>query len=387
MNKNLYILFYILIVLIALIVILYFVIDTKNDKQKGLAIVGDSENNNPGGVYIIDKKILSYTKTEGNSNYSATKIRYSPLDKNYYYTGKILSSGRPEQILRGKTPTQKLNWAYKYIADDHPILDIYSSVKSKKFLFSKENKLTYATLNEINRGLPGGTAETENKEDGESFALRGTDHACFESNDDESKIVAVGQDTEGKTILYSGNIEGVWKNATVKNSDNNDITINNPKSVKHGNNLWVIVSSDSGDDVNHNNIIYSQNGENWFLANFGDLSVDITFEQVNYYNNMWVAVGAAGTWGSIFYSQDGIDWNPCINSDINSPKFWQDSTVRIGYSVVYSLEDKAWYALGGDSEDNNKRIYTSTDGINWSLLKTLNESPKIPSSAKFIIEF
>ena len=124
-------------------------------------------------------------------------------------------------------------------------------------------------------------------------------------------------------------------------------------------NLWVAVGSNA---AGANGISYSYDGINWTVSTSGSALLRDGYS-VAWNGVLWVAGGRQySSSGSIMvYSYDGINW-----TNISSI-----TTSTLSYVTPNSIawNGSAWFVTGlSGSSGSYKTVYTSVDGIHWTLL-------------------
>ena len=116
--------------------------------------------------------------------------------------------------------------------------------------------------------------------------------------------------------------------------------------------MWVVVGhSYELPSDEYSSIAYSYDGINWAAVDAsGGL---ITGTGVAWNGRMWVAVGSSVLNPQIVYSYDGIHWTPSV-TPAGLSSFIHD----------IAWNGRMWVAVGDDS---SAPIYTSPDGINWTV--------------------
>ncbi|MES0490186.1 MAG: Ig-like domain-containing protein [Leptospirales bacterium] len=137
-------------------------------------------------------------------------------------------------------------------------------------------------------------------------------------------------------------------------------------------------------------VVTVEDGETWVKQNSG-LPTNIHLQSIAWTGNLFVAVGSAGT---IITSPDGINWttqNSGTTSELTSVKAFSNIIAAVGGSnILYSidgvnwqvvnmglsttLKDVAWSGSEYMALDASGYIYSSPDGMSWSLVSVLSTS-------------
>ena len=141
----------------------------------------------------------------------------------------------------------------------------------------------------------------------------------------------------GKKIIYSSTNGISWTPQYSTNDNNYDLT-----GLTYGNNKFVAVGL-------YNAVLTSMDGKIWTKTTGTGLG-DITFG-----NEMFA--GVSGT--SLLTSTDGINWT--IRASYPRVQYGGTRFSRITYG------NGIFAAIGSDSEQNNDVVYTSPDGLSWTV--------------------
>jgi hypothetical protein len=98
---------------------------------------------------------------------------------------------------------------------------------------------------------------------------------------------------------------------------------------------------------------------------------DTVCRAVCWNGSLWVAVGLSmGNNYNIQYSSDGLNWSSANNLTIGTSQFFINNSNNItgGYGVAYG-NNGVWLVVGDDGGGFNT-IYSSTDGIDFSLINS-----------------
>lgn len=121
--------------------------------------------------------------------------------------------------------------------------------------------------------------------------------------------------------------------------------------IAYGNGRFVVVSSSS-----MRYLLYSDDGINWTYTNSIAESGTPGVNKVCYGNGKFVAVGNLYA-GGVWYSEDGLNWTN------DSSQTW--SQTFSAYNLIFG--NGIFLMCGTQSNSQFGDVYTSTDGITWTL--------------------
>ena len=114
-----------------------------------------------------------------------------------------------------------------------------------------------------------------------------------------------------------------------------------------GNDLWIVVGWNNGNNSNDFNIATSSNGTTWTGSRLNHMS---QYNCVAYANGIWV-IGGAGTSNTIIASNNGSNWSGC------------GLTLSNGcFGIAYG--NNLWVAVGAWTSGGHT-LATSTNGFGW----------------------
>ncbi|MCF6460069.1 hypothetical protein [Clostridium sp. Cult3] len=149
-------------------------------------------------------------------------------------------------------------------------------------------------------------------------------------------------------VAYKLKDNGWKKNYTGINGTYNGIT--------YGNGKFVIVGSDSADNINgHPIIIYSDDGTRWQRGNVKSMGTGYPLYEITWTGEKFIAVGGANT---IYSSQDGVNWYRFLRENIipvKGSKYYYD------YKYISSSGN---YIIAY-SENGNGFLLSKDGGNSW----------------------
>ena len=165
-------------------------------------------------------------------------------------------------------------------------------------------------------------------------------------------------------IIYS--TDGVTWQLNTSKTFNND----NMFSAAYGNGLWILVGSvESGSNIFRTTDI---TGGTFVAASNGIFNSEAG-KSISFNNNIWIATGNTAVSGAnkiIQYSTDGSNWRPASNTTTANTRFFDYNLG--GTSIAY--KPSLWIVGGYQSNATDYSIYQSTDGSNFSAIRTTTTS-------------
>ena len=126
--------------------------------------------------------------------------------------------------------------------------------------------------------------------------------------------------------------------------------------ITYGNGKFVIVGSDSADNINgHPIIIYSDDGTRWQRGNVKSMGTGYPLYEITWTGEKFIAVGGANT---IYSSQDGVNWYRFLRENIipvKGSKYYYD------YKYISSSGN---YIIAY-SENGNGFLLSKDGGNSW----------------------
>ncbi len=174
--------------------------------------------------------------------------------------------------------------------------------------------------------------------------------------------------TSGNGIAWNGSIwvaVGAGVNTIAYSTDG--INWNGVSNLFFGNSIawngsiWVAVGQGT------NSIAYSSDGINWNGVSNSITKLSASGNGIAWNGSLWVAVGA-GTSGIIAYSRDGINWNGVTNS-VSSIFVGVASTTLVPNTITPPnpvIVALAFIPSPGGSTISYSTIFYSNDGVNWN---------------------
>jgi hypothetical protein len=125
--------------------------------------------------------------------------------------------------------------------------------------------------------------------------------------------------------------------------------------LRYNGTMWVAV----GQYVTGSSVLYSYDGITWTVSTSGSALLVSGFS-VAWNGTLWVAGGqASGFASALIYSFDGMEWTAC--SGITSSSWTSMNQNAIAWN------GSLWIVTATNGGTNYRTVYTSRDGINWSL--------------------
>jgi len=218
--------------------------------------------------------------------------------------------------------------------------------------------------------------------------------------------IAVGMGTN-HTVAYS--LNGInWIGLGLVISLDN-ISMYGSGSVEYGNNLWIIwARNEFYSSPMKSQIMYSSNGTTWTnLQNIFTSITDSVITSIKYVNGVWISLGVTGKGTFLSFSTNGTVWSPpqSINSFQGNGFVPSSNTIAYGngkwvicdgwgaiaYATTFSVTSgfnftiitsrvttstiQNLYFMSGLFYilTSNSTIYTSSDGITWTIETKLDK--------------
>jgi hypothetical protein len=237
----------------------------------------------------------------------------------------------------------------------------------------------------------------------------------YVSNNGKVWVAGINYETGGYAVIpdESANVSLLYSYDAVNwipvvNSRNILSTI---RGIEYGNNMFVVVGTTT---TNAQTIAYSYDGIIWTNANINDVFSNIsTINSINYKNSIWIASGVSSSTSNklMATSTNGISWTgitiaSLLNKEIADIDYNGSIWVAVGLSdpsansnIIYSPDFTNWYGVPnpstsnfgtkgtsikwgngkfiavGHGTKNRNVIKTSTDGVNWTNITTIPETP------------
>lgn len=148
-------------------------------------------------------------------------------------------------------------------------------------------------------------------------------------------------------------VEGVFRGAMV--------------DVVFGDDGFVAVGSHSSGDGRRGAVWYSVGGDHWSRVDADQLfPVGSRIEAVGYGGGDYVAVGRSGVYAAAWWSDDGRSWARITDFPYGSAESASANGRVVASGVAWI--DGRWVAVGAHSGQPPGVIWTSDDGVTWSLL-------------------
>jgi hypothetical protein len=125
--------------------------------------------------------------------------------------------------------------------------------------------------------------------------------------------------------------------------------------LRYNGTMWVAV----GINVPGSTVLYSYDGINWLNSTSGSALLAAGYS-VAWNGTLWVAGGLQSSQSALIYSFDGMEWAACngITTSSWSTLWWNNAIAWNG---------SLWIIAAGNAITNYSSVYTSRDGINWSV--------------------